>query len=149
MKCALENPLLTTVNFFVTHLKILLTSIWLFQLYTVSWFNNKNAERKLWTNYIFMFLTLLVASRSHKILKIFTTTMRENLEEKKEQQPSKKGRQPARMFRGCRKQTSKQTKTNQAKNKQKPNLFLRLNCFPTVTISNSQKILVSWSERGF
>lgn len=68
--------------------------------------------------------------------------MTENVKEEKEQQPSKKGRQTARMFRGCRKQTSKQTKTNQSNNKQNPNLFPRLNCFPTVAISNSQKTLV-------
>lgn len=41
MKCSFENSLLTTVNFFVTHLKILLTSNWLFQLYTVSWLTIK------------------------------------------------------------------------------------------------------------
>lgn len=83
-----------------------------------------------------MFLILLVASTSHKTLKNIYNNHNREPSGGEGATTSEKGRESARMFRGCRKQASKQTKNNQSNN-QNPNLLLRLNCFPTVTISNS------------
>lgn len=87
-----------------------------------------------------MFLTLLEASQSRKILKnIYCNNEREPRGGERTT-AFKKRETDSQNVQGQK--TNKETNTNQPINKQNLSLFLRLNCFPTVTISNSQKTLV-------
>jgi len=63
--------------------------------------------------------------------------MGENLEYEKEQHPSEKGRQTARMFRGCRKKKKNTTNKKNPKQNKKPQTCSQ-GCLPIVAIFNSQ-----------